>query len=185
MWSYEHCIVCFIFVLCVVINTGLNGKDSNGLKCYACYGIGPNNECEDYENYRAAREDDETDGPVKLKDCSAPFNVSCMIETFKNDKGDIVHIRDCSDDKTFDFTEILTNASTYRRLLELEDNNETACAWDNEQLVCLSKCAPQSVNDTADFCNGPQFGSAFTSSVSMFTILLSCVMVPLWWILEL
>lgn len=83
--------------------------------------------------------------------------------------GELVQIRDCSDDKTFDYTEIVTNRSSYVRLLGLLDNNETACSYDGQNTVCLSKCG-RSENYT-DFCNGPQFDSAYSASYSKYILL--------------
>jgi CDGSH-type Zn-finger protein len=88
--------------------------------------------------------------------------------------GEVAHIRDCSDDKTFDFNEISNNKSSYARLIGLRDNNETACVYDGQNTVCLSKCG-HSENMT-DFCNGPQYGSTTTAVFSkiMFMTILFC-----------
>ncbi|XP_060590582.1 uncharacterized protein LOC132745651 [Ruditapes philippinarum] len=148
------------------------------LRCYFCHAMGPTNECELYQPYIDAREaaDDgrQHDGPVTLKTCSPPFDVSCMIETFINNIGEVAHIRDCSDDKTFDFNEISNNKSSYARLIGLRDNNETACVYDGQNTVCLSKCG-HSENMT-DFCNGPQYGSTSTAVFSkiLFMTILFC-----------
>lgn len=61
----------------------------------------------------------------------------------------VSHIRDCSDNNWFSFNSSISNdRGAYDRLFQLTLNNETACVWDGQHLVCLSKC------DT-DFCNGP------------------------------
>ncbi|XP_053378707.1 uncharacterized protein LOC123527980 [Mercenaria mercenaria] len=147
--------------------------DKGTLTCYFCRGMGPDNDCEKFEPYKDARDAADAgrqhDGPVILKKCSSPFNKSCIIETYANNNGEVAHVRDCSDDKTFDFTEIATNISSYSRLLGLRDNNETACTYDGQNMVCLSKCG-HSENYT-DFCNGPQFGSTDMTSFSKILFL--------------
>ncbi|KAL4221539.1 hypothetical protein ACF0H5_019796 [Mactra antiquata] len=142
--------------ICFAVS-GLEFSDTAGLRCYACYGIGYMNECEKYDNYQQAIDHDDLpyEGPVTLKTCTPPFDKVCIIESLISDIGEKVEIRDCSDNKTFDFTEFLpVNTTAYRELVALSDDNTTSCEHD----VCLTKCVPQHLTD---ICNGPQFNAGF------------------------
>lgn len=155
----------WIILLYTIVKTHGQNKE---LECFMCSAIGDkDNHCEDYSAYKKAHDNDirnaPTGTPVRKK-CTSPYNKSCMVEQFVSSNGEKVQIRDCSDDKTFDFIETHMNASSYSRLLQLQDNNETACAYDGSHLVCLSKCGP-GFNYT-DLCNGPQFGHAVVHRVS-------------------
>lgn len=63
-------------------------RDISALRCYACYGIGPNNECDNYTNFvKAWKSDNQQYGSIRLKRCSAPYNITCIINTYVNKNG--------------------------------------------------------------------------------------------------
>ncbi|XP_045161260.2 uncharacterized protein LOC123526253 isoform X2 [Mercenaria mercenaria] len=160
--------VVVLFGLNVLIVAQNEHNQTGGLRCYSCASTGGNNYCEDYNTYKQAMDGK---GYEKVKkDCTPPYNVTCMIESFEVLGNTVSHIRGCSDGIHFSFSSNLqANRSAYERLEKLTTNNETACVWDGQNQVCLTKC------DT-NFCNGPQLeeviNNATVTKVSSLLMLL-------------
>ncbi|WAR14360.1 hypothetical protein MAR_004465 [Mya arenaria] len=137
-----------LFVFMVTVGSVEMNETATNLQCYSCFGTGGNNECEQFKTYKEAMDDNKSYSHY-LKNCTPPYNQSCIIETFSVLGQTVSHIRDCSDGRFFSFNQTLQNQrNAYTRLHELDNSNETACVWDGQHLVCLSKC-------DGDFCNGP------------------------------
>ncbi|XP_052819499.1 uncharacterized protein LOC128245401 [Mya arenaria] len=128
-------------------------ENATNLQCYACFATGGDNECEQFKTYKKAMDGIKSYSHY-LKNCTPPYNQSCIIETFSANGLTVSHIRDCSNGEFFSFNSAEEKKKpAYTRLYDLTNNNETACVWDGEKQVCLSKC-------DSDFCNGPVFDSA-------------------------
>ncbi|XP_060590594.1 uncharacterized protein LOC132745661 [Ruditapes philippinarum] len=147
-------------------------NETEGLRCYYCASTGGNNKCEDFDTYKKAMEGKGNERVKKT--CTPPYNKTCIMETYEILGNTVSHIRGCSDNEHFSFLSSLSyNRSAYQRLEDLKINNETACVWDGQHLVCLTKC------DT-NFCNGPQLKEVINSatvinlsSILMFVIVLA------------
>lgn len=84
-----------------------------------------------------------------------------MIQSISGEKA---HIRDCSDDKTFGFPK--DKKERYSVLKYMASNNETKCAWDGAEMICLTKC------NSTNFCNGPTL-AATNSHLSLVLLFAS------------
>lgn len=153
-----------------------DANETEGLRCYACASTGGNNKCEDFNTYKIAM-DGKGNEKVK-KTCTPPYNKTCIMETYEILGNTVSHIRGCSDNEHFSFSSSLqSNRSAYKRLEDLQPNNETACVWDGQHLVCLTKC-------NTNFCNGPHLKEVINgatviklSSILMFVIVLANKMI--------
>ncbi|KAH3849660.1 hypothetical protein DPMN_092063 [Dreissena polymorpha] len=103
--------------------------------------------------------------PHVIKNCTAPYDQVCMIETFSTLGNTVSHIRDCSNGKQFSYTaNIVNDRGAYARLYALQHNNETACVWDGNNMACLTKC-------DEDLCNGPQINGCISHSQISFPLI--------------
>lgn len=83
-----------------------------------------------------------------VKNCSEEYNQTfCMIETYYSGGEVKSFMRDCSDGKTFSFTDEVK----FPRLLQVKGDNFTTCSYrlTANFHVCLSLCE-------SDFCNAPR-----------------------------
>ncbi|KAH3849659.1 uncharacterized protein LOC127874309 [Dreissena polymorpha] len=137
----------FVLIYALLISV-LLCQSVSSLRCYSCFATGGKNRCEDYNTYKTAMSG--KGDPEMKKNCTDPFDKICIIETFAVLGATVSHIRDCSNDANFSFSSNLQNIrGAYYRLYNLDPTkNETACEWDGQHLVCLTKCV-------SDFCNGP------------------------------
>ncbi|KAH3821448.1 hypothetical protein DPMN_123212 [Dreissena polymorpha] len=76
------------------------------LNCYTCNDVGPTNKCLNFTNFQVAhalwrQSVRDWDDPVQIATCESPFNASCMVLTYNNEKGEVAHLSGCSDDETF------------------------------------------------------------------------------------
>ncbi|KAL3861591.1 hypothetical protein ACJMK2_007617 [Sinanodonta woodiana] len=120
-------------------------KQAASLKCYFCAGTG-SKQCQDAGYFLEGFKD--TNGkPLMLKNCTAPYNHSCIIEEYRAGGNAASHIRECSDGRTFAYP---SNEALYRKLLAEAENprNRSACIFNSIVQVCLTVC-------NTDFCNGP------------------------------
>ncbi|KAH3849567.1 uncharacterized protein LOC127874276 [Dreissena polymorpha] len=165
------CLCMLLFVSVVWQDVSANNS-TGGLRCYSCFATGGHNECEDYNTFKKAMSG--KGNPGVKKNCTEPFDNVCIIETFAILGATVSHIRDCSDGLKFSFTSSLqNNRSAYDRLYRLQPNNETACVWDGQNQVCLTKC-------NTDFCNGPvldEVNGAFVAPAMTLVAFLSTVAV--------
>ncbi|XP_060068545.1 uncharacterized protein LOC132548681 [Ylistrum balloti] len=113
-------------------------KDMDSLRCYACADSG---NCE--TSYDALIHNRDKGGNLN-RNCSAPNQHYCMIESIKKEDKDVSFIRDCSDGHTFSYNDI-------PRLKTVMPNNQSTCAYYQAYVICISVCR-------TDFCNGPQEG---------------------------
>ena len=87
-----YILVCLLCNLCRVFSSSIHLFSRPGLHCYSCYGIGPNNPCENYTSYEKAWDDrhlpeQHQTNKVHLKTCAWPYNVTCIINTFVSNTG--------------------------------------------------------------------------------------------------
>ncbi|KAL3861587.1 hypothetical protein ACJMK2_007613 [Sinanodonta woodiana] len=123
------------------------------LMCYFCAGTSTKSSCLDAGYFIDGFKD--TDGkPQMLKNCTAPYNTTCIIEEYKAGGNIASHIRDCSDGRTFAYP---TTEPIYNRLRTeaMTPRNRSACIFNSIVQVCLTACS-------TDFCNGPQYDAAGT-----------------------
>ncbi|XP_052274410.1 uncharacterized protein LOC127874216 [Dreissena polymorpha] len=148
---------------------------TNELNCYTCYGVGNANHCLNYSNFEVAhtmwrQSVPNSDGPVKIETCKSPFNASCMILTYNNENGEVFHSRSCSDDVTFGL-----DPDKWARYLPItkhvQKDNETECAWDDTDMICVKLC----MGDSGEPCNGPQLAGNFISASSLLYVVCACL----------
>ena len=87
--------------------------------------------------------------------------------SFTTLSGEKAHIRDCSDDNTFGFPK--DKKDRYKVLINMASDNETKCAWDGGEMICLTKC------NSTNFCNGPQL-AASTNQLSLVVLIVNLLL---------
>ncbi|XP_069118901.1 uncharacterized protein [Argopecten irradians] len=134
---------------------------ADSLRCYACADSG---NCE--TSYSVLIHDRDKGG-VLNRNCTAPSQHYCMIESIKKEDRDVSFIRDCSDGHTFSYTDI-------PRLKTVLPNNQSTCAYYQAYVICVSVCR-------TDFCNGPQEGISRGSSLHTWPVTLEFLLL---WIIS-
>ncbi|KAK3601107.1 hypothetical protein CHS0354_024828 [Potamilus streckersoni] len=133
---------------------------ATAIVCFQCADSTEKANCQNYSRMRKSRKFyNDNGGSLKynMKNCTK-MNM-CAIEEIST-RGDIqAYIRDCSDGLTFSF-----NLTKFRSLLP---DNQTTCAYSNNQLVCITLCK-------TDLCNGPS--SASIQMMPLMLILLAISM---------
>ncbi|KAK3581346.1 hypothetical protein CHS0354_016191 [Potamilus streckersoni] len=123
-------------------------EQASSLKCYFCAGTNSKSPCLDAGYFLDGIKD--TDGkPQMLKNCTTPFDSTCIIEEYRAGGNIASHIRDCSDGSTFAYPSG-ENGTVYKKLLAEASlaRNQTACIFNSIVQVCLTTCK-------TDYCNGP------------------------------
>ncbi|XP_052211826.1 uncharacterized protein LOC127830931 isoform X2 [Dreissena polymorpha] len=147
------------------------------LNCYTCNDVGPTNKCLNFTNFQVAhalwrQSVRDWDDPVQIATCESPFNASCMVLTYNNEKGEVAHLSGCSDDETFGLDP--NKSARYLPITKnLQKDNHTRCAWDDTDMICLTLC----IGDSDEPCNGPTLAGNFISASGFLIVLCACVQI--------
>ncbi|KAL3862761.1 hypothetical protein ACJMK2_008709 [Sinanodonta woodiana] len=147
----KSCVFLFLVVVLPV---------ATALICFQCADSTDKANCQSYSRMRKSRKYyNDNGGSLKynMKNCTKHLNV-CAIEEIST-RGDVqAYIRDCSDGLTFSF-----NLTKFYKLLP---DNQTTCAYSNNQLVCITLCK-------TDLCNGPSSASIQMTSLMLILLAIS------------
>ncbi|KAL3862223.1 hypothetical protein ACJMK2_008209 [Sinanodonta woodiana] len=149
--GYWSTYVDFVILLLFICHNDISGETS---WCYSCGSTGAGGDCE-VNTDALTKATKQNESFTFVKECAYPYNVSCSIEHYMQSGGTTSFIRDCSDGVTFSYHDPSSKAN-FARLNDLSkiNNNETACVYNGQYLICLSLC------NSSNFCNGPSESAA-------------------------